>query len=543
MEFEGAVVSVIYSCTPKEMVIPKYLRNKFKFLHSNNLFLQIVKEARENRDKRIVGFIKNIGPLRVGVKEQWHQIILSFESINKGCNLINSPLIPLYAVSKKQFFIKTTDEKGNTRKFPGKIIVSIYPLFTFSIRLVFKIKSTVSPKWLIDLLKQQQVKLTITYKGETFSRLIDFASRIKLWTLLSLFNTEYVRQVQVDLSKQSNAVYLKGSTLIRDLKPVIGVALGIKNYEQLNSSVISKYTKYMPRLYRGDVMISSEQGLVVYSPFLTLNGSKMQRKRFRRNIFLATESAYVVKSYLKNSVEILKMAIRENVGMIRDLILRSFVTANPFALGKYKFSMGLLKPHTMQKLFKSIMFKLELLNVYSNAIHSEGTILSNILTPELVDIYAEIKSLSLPLVTEVVDKLYKESFALKIPNLITQLRELFPEKYRDFMSLTVNYLIDEFKKDYFNWFNEKVQETSLGWRLVKEIYEGIKLKEPKVQRDLFYAHKKKGLPGLIFLLEKYGVIEVRKVPSAGRKGKAMKIRINPRFPVVEYILKMIGVDL
>ena len=110
----------------------------------------------------------------------------------------------------------------------------------------------------------------------------------------------------------------------------------------------------------------------------------MQRKRFRRNIFLATESAYVVKSYLKNSVEILKMAIRENVGMIRDLILRSFVTANPFALGKYKFSMGLLKPHTMQKLFKSIMFKLELLNVYSNATPGAYTIPVDIKISDIV---------------------------------------------------------------------------------------------------------------------------------------------------------------
>lgn len=527
-------IAVIYTCTIKELAVRGKVREKFTLVSSDQEFADGIDRGLEDSERREIGFLRDIGALRISVKEHWHQIIQTVKDLSTRSKHVYVPMVPIVAVSNKRLFgvFRARDKEY---KSIGRVIVSIYPLYTIAIRFVFSIDEGIDEDMLIQMLHE---KIRVGYKGEKYEDILNFAAKIKGDVIASLFNKEVAHKVKVRLSRRNTVIHLKGDTLVKDIKPLLGVLLLKEQYKSLSDGYVQRFLRYMPKMYEGDIILSSEFGFVAYTPFLYKAGTKLQRKRFRRKLIYAAEIGYVVKSFLSNASDLLMFVIKEDPSCISDVITRLFTIASPHMLGRYKTSIGLLKPNSLQRLFKSIAFRLELFRLYYGTLNAVKNILKNIVLPDIGLCYDRIKTLQIPIVVDIINKLYYEAENREIPRLLNALEDVVPEIYKDKVSRVLYFLLEFFKDDFVKWGGlENVKQ--LGWRRIEAV-----ATKSKINKDIFYKHKGRGLIGLIRLLELYKYIEVREVPSRGRGGKVKEIRISPKHPHIKYLLlQSLGVEI
>ena len=506
------------------MVVDAYLRPRFRFLSDNESFWHAIKKGMQDKNERIVGFLKSIGQLRIGVKENWWPTIKSFQDIPKlGDFPISVPMIPIYAVSRVPLTL-TFEEK----EYAASLVVSFYPVYTFTIRITFNIREQISARQLIHFLKVlKSEKYVVSFKGNTFSDILNFSAFIKRKVIESIFQEDIRKGIKSSLSSMNTVIHLKGKSLTKDPKVLVGILLHKPNYEDISTSVLSSIIKHQVSFYKGDTIIASKNGFVAYTPYLYINNLDLQRKRFRRKLYYAAEIGYSVKRFLKNTNSILSIVINESPVNLYDMVSRLFITASPRLLSRFKSDFGTLKPHTLQKLFKNIALELELYRMYWRALNSTKDQLAKVLIPDLIQFFEKCKQLNNPLLDKTIVRIYNSSeISLLIPKLVKSLEKAVPQQYRRVASKILDYLIHEFRDDYRRW-NLQKQRINLGWRRITKI-----AKATNIENWLFYENAPKGLGGLIQLLEAYSFIEVRKVPSPGRHGSAIEIRINPKHPII-----------
>lgn len=535
MKFDGFVLSLVYVCTPKELILDELVRPQFRILFSVDSFLEKVRRASEDLSERVLGFIKNIGLLRLRVRGHWHKVILACDELRNACGLNVIPPISAVSVSSRAVRLGLEID-GSIRWYNGRVIVSIYPFYTFSIRLTFKFPEDYTTDELIDLIGQKLYNQgVIEYKNKQYERVIDFVSQVKLWILESLFKKEHLERVKVKLSAESRVIYLKGTSLMANMRELVGIALLNSDYKHLRKDVIERYTKYMPSVFQGDYIITTESGIIAYSPLLEMNGTKLKRKRFRRKLNVATEVGFAIKSFIIKTPELLLTAIRENLPKIPEIAVKFFVTGNPYLLSKYKAQRGILKPYSLQRIFRSLAFKLELYRIYYRALGAASSILTQVGFPELVDVYDKLRVLQITHVDKVLANLLDNSRLEHIPEMLSLLEDYYPDVYKGLVSKTIEYLIESYMRDFKSSLSSD-DKLNVGWRRISTI-----AKETGINKDLFYPNKPKSLPGIIKILEMNKFVEVNERPSPGRKGTATVCRINVYHPYINSILNLRGI--
>ncbi|MGQ4915819.1 MAG: hypothetical protein ACP6IU_13895 [Candidatus Asgardarchaeia archaeon] len=512
-------------------------------------YYQKVRELRKEK-KFILGFIRNVGAVRITYSDFWYKI---FKAFRRKSNDISEyeyecvdknylpPLVPLRVISRHAVKTHITSNESQIQ-ITGKLRVFIYPIGTGVIRVKFPIIPQVDAKTIIEFMGNiSNNKINVFYRNKE-RKFVNFLATIKKNILKSLFNNEKWNSIYFNLSEIKFALHLGGANPVSlrssENKAMIAGFLRLEqDYQALSEEMITTVmkSKLMPFL-KGDLFYFSKRVALAYTPFLFRDKKYARsRKRFRRRFFLGVELAHMVDYALSNVNDITTYLIANSLEKVPIFINILAISLNPYLLGSISIETnpGLLVPYSVEKFFIEQSKAIDLYDKYEKIVINFSDLIRDLMTKDLCEYIDNLSAYTLDRFSYAFNNLCYD--LMKMDEICQQDEDI---NYSDKLTLktnwmkVLNYLADAYVSDQNLESRGMISQD--GWRTISAIS-----KATKISRDLFYKHKTKGRKGIISLLQEEQLVMVEKRGGSKSKREITYVRINPNHKISKFIITMI----